>query len=293
MNIINHPDEWKFEQPVVVTIGNFDGVHLGHQKLVKDTVQYAKNHKALSVVITFDPHPENFFSKKNISIFSREDFQKQVDPLGVDYVLQVLFTKELSRLKPEKFLNTYVLPMNPISIFVGTDFRFGLEAQGTAKSLKERGESRGIKVSIISDVCLEGSKKKISSSLIRLELLKNNFMEAKRMLGRDYYNDLKLKSPINENDSTAISSEMLSNVQRFFCQKGSLIFFRTSILEGFLPGKGLYEGYLFIKGVKHTALFYKNKNSGWIVTPQKQANLGKGQDITFYFLKGLAENDSA
>ena len=109
-------------QSSVVTIGNFDGIHLGHQALISKTVSLSKKHEDSAVVMSFRPHPVKvLFPEREINrLFSYEDQASQLEELGIDYFVQQPFSRELSELSAERFLNELILkPLNPKAIVVG------------------------------------------------------------------------------------------------------------------------------------------------------------------------------
>ena len=171
----------------VVTIGNFDGVHLGHQAILKKVIEKAHETGGLSVVYTFDPHPlkvldpERFFPL----ITTREEKEKVIEWTGIDVLVREPFTKEFAQLSTDAFVSD--VRCNQIhakEVFIGPDYRFGKGRTGTTDLLKCLGEGCGLKVEILEKVEVEG--KEVRSTVIRNCVLKGEVREAAKFLGRSY-----------------------------------------------------------------------------------------------------------
>lgn len=174
----------RYKNPLVVTIGSFDGIHLGHQKLIKLTVERSKKLNAKSAVITFDPHPLAVI--KNIhhdNISSIMDKAKIINSLGVDYLIVINFTLEFSKISKEEFVNKYLKLINICEVIVGNDFKFGRFGEGNAKDIYSLSNNT-INTTIIDLV--KYNDEKIGSSKI-LDLLKKGLIEeANKLLGYFY-----------------------------------------------------------------------------------------------------------
>lgn len=172
---------------IVMAIGMFDGVHLGHQEILRQVRETAEKFSSFSLLMTFEPHPEKVLrgieTLKNITPF-REKL-RLLDG-RIDGVLCIDFTREFSRQRPEEFVKNYIaIPLKPRSVFVGRNFTFGRDAEGTAETLVALGEKFGFNVTIVEPIKLGGDV--VSSSRIR-ELILNGEMEsASRLLGRNFY----------------------------------------------------------------------------------------------------------
>ncbi|MBE8163395.1 MAG: hypothetical protein HAW63_05350 [Bdellovibrionaceae bacterium] len=181
MKIFSNYDNIDFTS-CVVSVGNFDGVHIAHQALLKTLLNRQKQYKVPSVVISFDPHPVNFFTKKEVRLFSTQDLAKQLKKLGIDYLILLKFDQLLASLSAKDFLNIKLLPLRPKAIVVGEDFCFGHKALGTTSTLKTWCLSRGIELEIFSDVYWDGSK--VSSSRLRACYKAKQWKELEALLGR-------------------------------------------------------------------------------------------------------------
>ena len=170
---------------IVLVIGVFDGLHLGHQKLIKKAVEKAKLLKTKTVVMTFFPHPVQVL-RPEISlplIVSLPHRLKLIEQLGVDAAIVIRFTKKFSKLSPEKFIKDFLVNhLQPINVFVGDDFRFGQDRTGTLEYFKEAGEKYGFEVNVVDPV--KTHHEKISSTRIRQLIAEGELDGACRLLGR-------------------------------------------------------------------------------------------------------------
>ncbi len=172
---------------VFVTIGNFDGVHAGHREFLKIVKEKAKLEDALFLVITFVPHPLQVLkAMKGFLINTYQEKAELLDSVGVDYILEIDFTRDFSTLSPENFLNDYVLKIKNLKeIFLGHDFAFGANKSGDFKVAKDICESRGIHLTLQSEHKVSGNS--VSSSVVRNEIQKGEMETVASMLGRVYF----------------------------------------------------------------------------------------------------------
>lgn len=172
----------------VVTIGNFDGVHLGHQRLLQEVVQLAKSRGVSSTLITFEPHPFEFFAQDQLTIpritRMREKFI-ELAKSGIDYVLIVPFNQSFAGISAIDFAtNVLQQKLAPIHIFVGDDFRFGYKRQGDFALLEQVGKSAGFSVASLPSITLHG--RRVSSTWVREALQQGDLTLAAELLGRPY-----------------------------------------------------------------------------------------------------------
>lgn len=167
---------------LVLLVGKFDGVHIGHQKLIKEAKEIAKANNLKIGILTFEPHPLVLFSKEVIRELSTfEEKQIIFSNLDVDHFIALKFDLDLASLSKEEFLSIIESKLNIDTIIVGNDFRFGAKASGTPNDLLERGYN----VVIVNDIQAQNDEK-IGSSLIRQILRSGNIKEANRLLGRPF-----------------------------------------------------------------------------------------------------------
>ncbi len=171
----------------VVTIGVFDGVHMGHRTVIKKTVDRAKAVGTISIVVTFDPHPLKVLGTGHLvpSLMSLKHRVNIIKNLGVDKVIVMKFDKRLSGMEPGVFIKNVIRKeLNAQEIFVGEDFCFGRGAGADIKALKRIGRIAGLKVRSVKAVKRNGQV--ISSSEIRRLVVAGRIKEASRLLGRPF-----------------------------------------------------------------------------------------------------------
>jgi riboflavin kinase/FMN adenylyltransferase len=172
----------------VVTIGNFDGVHLGHQQLIQTVVREAQYYGIPSVVFTFEPHPGKVFhpERPTLRLFDSQDQKEQLEGFGVDKVILEPFNFEFSKMSPSDFLDNYISrQLNPKTLVVGHDFSFGAGRAGNLQFLEEYCSKKGIRLIIIPPFYFNQTI--VSSSQIRRNLLAGEVEIANALLGRAYY----------------------------------------------------------------------------------------------------------
>ena len=172
---------------VCVAIGVFDGVHLGHQQIIRQTVADARQHDALAVVVTFDKHPSAIVAPDRVppQIFSRSQKMRAIESLGADALLEIPFDKSFSEKSGEVFIRELARDLGKIhSICVGADFVFGHKRSGNVKLLKKLGAELNFQVHGLAAVALDGQV--VSSTRIREMIRAGNFDAASQMLGRPY-----------------------------------------------------------------------------------------------------------
>jgi len=171
----------------VLAIGVFDGLHAGHQKLIKAAVRKAKSLGGPAIVMTFSPHPVQILKPDKYLPFviSLPHRLKLIEQLDVAACVVVRFTKRFSQLAAQEFVKSYLVePIKPKEIFVGNDFRFGKNRSGTIEYFKEAGRKYGFKVNTVFPV--KGGRKKIGSSRIRSLITDGKLYAAKHFLGRNF-----------------------------------------------------------------------------------------------------------
>lgn len=169
-----------------VTIGNFDGVHLGHQQLFEEVARKAHLIDGASVAITFDPHPLQVLRPGGIKLISNcEQKVELVEMAGIDAMLVIPFTKEFAKTTAEYFVDEILLKrLGMKELVVGYDYAFGKGRAGNITFLKKQGEEKGFSVTVVEAHYLEGTL--VSSTRIRNLLAEGNMQEARKLLGRSY-----------------------------------------------------------------------------------------------------------
>lgn len=172
--------------PSAVTIGKFDGVHVGHVEILRQLGDISSTRGLKSTVITFDRHPASLLSPEQLpaDILSTEDRLALIDQENIDASLVLTFDTELAGLSPRDFVTTILLgKLNAQAVLVGHDFRFGDHASGDVATLQELGAELGFDVVLIDDVApVDGVR--VSSSLIRELMASGDVATAAKLLGR-------------------------------------------------------------------------------------------------------------
>lgn len=171
----------------VAAIGNFDGVHQGHQALISLVVEQSKRLSLPSLVFLFEPQPAEYFNPQNppARLTSLRDKVGRLKKLGVDFVSVLSFNHSLANMLPDMFLSHLSSPhYNIHSLFVGEDFRFGKGRLGDVELLKAHFKKFKRSVHIFPDYLHDGQR--VSSTLIRQALAESNLKKARELLGRDF-----------------------------------------------------------------------------------------------------------
>jgi riboflavin kinase/FMN adenylyltransferase len=173
-------------RPAIVTIGNFDGVHLGHQKLIHQVAERARTLGLCSMAVTFEPHPEQvLFPEKKLNHLSTPAEKTAIlHANGMDDVWVCPFTTELARLEPEDFMRLVSERQSMAELWVGADFALGRGRRGTISVLSEIGSAMGWGLHMVPPLMLEGQI--VSSTAIRTLLAAGAVRGAADLLGRPY-----------------------------------------------------------------------------------------------------------
>ena len=177
----------KIHKKSILLIGNFDGLHLGHQKLFKLAEKYSKKHKVKFGVLTFDPLPAMFFNKKLTNYRITSNLQKNLlfEKAGVDFVIVSRFNKSFSKISADNFIKKIIVKkINPNFIFVSNNFKYGFRRAGNVAKLISKENIYNYK--IIKPSPLKKGKKIISSTLIRKLLQRGELKNANKLLGRNW-----------------------------------------------------------------------------------------------------------
>lgn len=224
-------------QSSVVTIGNFDGLHLGHQKLIEKVIDLANQKNAESVVMTFEPHPAKvLFPEKQLQrLFSLQDQQDMLQKWGVKHYIVEPFSRALSELHRDQFLYDWILkPLNPQALVVGYDFNFGSNREGNTSYLESKAKDLRLELHVIPPYKIENEI--VSSSAIRQLIADTKMQKANQFLGRPFY---------------------LQGVVEKGAERGRKIGFPTanvySTSETY-PAKGVYACYVYHNGQKYVGV---------------------------------------
>ncbi len=173
-------------QPLIVTIGNFDGVHLGHQKVIGSVVEEAKRHHAGSALITFKNHPAEVLEKGKeiLRICTPLHKERLISALGIDYFFNLTFTEEFSKQDPETFLRNLKNEIHYRKLILGADARFGRAREGDREQILKLADTMGFEIDYLPLFHLGESP--VTSSIIRHSVQRGELEHAGKLLGRPY-----------------------------------------------------------------------------------------------------------
>ena len=188
MNIIRAANELEpGSRKVCVAIGMFDGVHLGHQQVIRQTIEDARQHEGIAVAITFDCHPNSVVAPERNPplIYSLSQRLRVIESLGIDVALSIHFDQAFSEISGEQFIRALARDFRNLrSLCVGSAFTFGHRRSGNVELLKRLGKELHFLVHGLASVSLDG--KVVSSTRIREAIRDGNLDAASQMLGRTY-----------------------------------------------------------------------------------------------------------
>jgi len=187
MRLFHGTDNAEIVRPTVVTLGVFDGLHLGHQLIMKTVVERARKTGAVPTVITFEPHPRTVIHPESAPPLL-QTFDQKIEALGVlgiEQAIVIHFDKAFSQIRAEDFLREVVVDrLHAREVYLGRGFAFGHNREGNIELLRKVSSQLGFFADEVPEVGLRGQR--VSSSRIRELLLKGRVNLARRMLGRPY-----------------------------------------------------------------------------------------------------------
>jgi len=185
-----------------LAIGNFDGVHLGHQKIIDELIENSKIKNCLSAILSFKPHPRQFFSDKyrNFQIISEEEKIYLLDKQGIDHYFSMLFDENIASMSPKDFITKILIEkLNSKNLVVGYDFKFGKDRKGNTNLLQVQSKIFKFDIQIIQPIISNYNAEVYSSSRIR-EFIRDGYIEkANLFLGRNW----SMKGTIIKGDKRA------------------------------------------------------------------------------------------
>ncbi len=250
-----------------VTVGKFDGIHKGHQKLIGSLKAAADEHAIQSVVVTFDRHPDALLNPEHCKLPLIGPTQKNalVQETGIDVLLTLAFDDALAKLSPQQFVQQILVDgLKAKIVLVGEDFKFGHKGSGDVQTLHDLGQQLGFEVRVISSAELNGEK--ISTSKIREALDLGQVAKAAEMLGHIH-------------TSVGIIEHGL--------KIGRSIGFPTANMardcEGYLPLDGVYAGWLVVDGQRYPAAHSVGINETFQAVPRLvESHVLDRNDIDLY-----------
>jgi riboflavin kinase/FMN adenylyltransferase len=239
MRIIKDLAEIKRDEKSVITLGTFDGLHLGHQQIVNEVIEKSNQIDGRNFLVTFEPHPRKVIPGRNdVKLLSTLDEKIEIlENLGLKNLFVVNFTMEFSKQSPEEFVKKYLIEGIGLSeIVIGYDHHFGKGRDGDFELLQNMGDKYNFTVTLISEYSVEGET--ISSTKIRNALLAGDVVKAGKMLGRNY----SFKGTVVRGDG-----------------RGRKLGFPTANLsvdseDKLIPAKGIYAAECVVENEKHYGL---------------------------------------
>jgi riboflavin kinase/FMN adenylyltransferase len=185
MRLIHRLEEAQLTEEAVVTIGSFDGVHRGHQALIRQVRQAALQAQRAAVVITFFPHPSVVLGRAQpFYLTSPEEKLVQINQAGVDWLIELPFTAETAQVRAADFIEQLIQHLHLRELWIGHDFALGYKREGNAEFLAQLGQTRGFTVHAVDPLTNDGEI--ISSSNIRAALREGDVSHAAHLLGRPF-----------------------------------------------------------------------------------------------------------
>ena len=231
MRIVRNPKKAGFKN-TVVALGNFDGVHLGHARILRAAASRARKLKARSVALTFDPHPQQFIRpERGLRLLTTlAERERLIKDAGVDDIYVIKFNRSLRAMSYERFVKKYLLnELDARVVFVGYDYAFGRDRVGDVSHLRKLGAKLGFAVKVVKPVSAHGAI--IKSRVIRELISAGRFNEALVLLGHCY----------------VLGGRVVRGVGR-----GAKLGFPTANLSvdvhKLIPAPGVYAGTMEIKG---------------------------------------------
>lgn len=187
MKVYQHLNEIERDPNTVLTIGTFDGIHLGHQKILEKLFERSRHHKGRSFLITFHPHPRKVITKANgLKILSTPEEKALIlEKMGLENLFIINFTKEFSQQSPIDFFRNFIISKIGLKeIVIGHDHKFGKGREGTSDTLKTLGKEFNFKISMVDEYKL--GDETISSTKLRHAIMDGDIKRANSFLGREY-----------------------------------------------------------------------------------------------------------
>jgi riboflavin kinase/FMN adenylyltransferase len=253
--------------PTVVSIGKFDGIHLGHQALMKVAVKQAEEHGATSAVITFDRHPLALLNPAalKLPLIGANQKAKLIQAAGIDAMLTLPFDEALSQLTATEFVEKILVKaMNAKVVVVGVDFRFGKGGAGNPELLAELSRVHGFTLHVVPPVMVDDQR--VSSSLVRQMLDAGDVELVATLLG-------------SRHETTGLVEHGLKLGRQLGFPTANMS--RSS--EGYLPLDGVYAGWLYSDGVRYPAALSIGINDTIQAVPRlMEAHVLNRKDLDLY-----------
>jgi len=250
-----------------VTIGKFDGIHLGHQQLLAELIDVADDQGLAPIVLSFSTHPHTVLNPQSVPLPLIGQRQKEylLDQAGVEAILSVEFDDEFASLSPEEFVTKYLVQgLKASFVLVGHGFRFGKGGAGTVETLRELGSKFGFRVREVSPVVFDGDV--VSTTRIRALLDEGDVASAAKMLGRPH---------------TTIG--MIEHGLKIGRQIGFPTANMSREAEGYLPLDAVYAGWLYVGEERYATALSVGINETFQAVPRLvEAHVIDRNDLDLY-----------
>jgi riboflavin kinase/FMN adenylyltransferase len=234
--IVNSGREWverfgEARKPTVVTIGNFDGIHLGHQKILSGVLERTRAANVMGTVLTFYPHPSRVLRPETAPalLLTLEQRLERFEKAGLDATLVLQFDAELAKVSAEDFVKKYLVEiLRAQEVMVGGNFRFGNRQAGDVKLLEDLGRRWNFDVKVVSPVVLSGVV--VSSSAVREALQGGHVEEAARLLGRPFALEGEIRSGTGQGRQLIVPTLNLATEQECLPKNG--VYATQTVVQG-------------------------------------------------------------
>ncbi|MCF8008438.1 MAG: bifunctional riboflavin kinase/FAD synthetase [Halanaerobiales bacterium] len=272
-------DQYKLNKNVIA-IGSFDGIHKGHQRILKINLEIAKQKKIKSGILTFEPHPQEIVNNEQSHYYltSRGQKIKKIKQLGLDYYFEMNFDHKIAKTPFDQFVEKIIVNnLNTKHIVVGTDFRLGYQGDGDIYKLKELGKKFNFEVTAVEPIML--GEHKISSSIIRELIIKGELDQVQKHLGHNYIMEGKVVKGFGRGKKLGIPTANIKPITKYV-----------------LPPDGVYAVYIHIddqkyKGVAnfgHKPTFDDNNFTIEVHIPEFNSEI-YGEDIDLELIEYIRE----
>ena len=240
MKVIYDIEEFDPQKPVVLTQGTFDGVHFGHRRILRHVVSEAKKIDGVSVLLTFYPHPRLVLYPDDNELKLLTTIEEKVDlvsALGIDYLIIIPFTKELSRLRASDFVRDILVEQLHISkLIIGYDHRFGRNREGGLKEMALFSDTYNFDLEEIPP-------QDIDDSIVSSTKIRNSLLEGDVHLAKDYLGDLY-----------TISGKVEEGLQRGTAIGYPTANVRASSSYKLIPQNGVYAVWVYVDKIKYAGM---------------------------------------
>ncbi|MCX7714613.1 MAG: bifunctional riboflavin kinase/FAD synthetase [Clostridia bacterium] len=241
MKVFHSNEEVDFKESVVA-LGNFDGLHIAHMKIIQNGISYARENSMASGVLLFHHHSTEVTENRKMSLITPNEYKLELlEEMGVDFVYIARFDKEFMRKTPEEFVEFLCRHLRIRAVSVGYDYKFGYKASGDANRLYEIGKKLKFEVLVSDAICLDG--KIVASTLIRQLLEEGDVENAAKFLGRNFFIRGVVSSGLQNGRRMGLPTANIDYNPRLF-----------------LPAEGVYAAVTYVGGKSCKSVVNIGKN---------------------------------